>query len=291
MTPGVCSACPRARWPASRHHAARRPPAQDRTQGSSPLRPRAVHRDRAPPLFPARTPAPPGDRGRRSPLPCPPGRSRTTAPQAGADSASLPGEAAGVPGCCPVSLWRTGPRKRCRGPSACGHTITGVLACAGCVEWPPIIWEAGVTCRTLLGVARPVGGRIVGKGGHAQRVSVDDLSLGAAVARAQDGDETAFAVLYRLVQPGLHGYLRGMVGEGAEDVAAAAWREIGCRGSAATGTDSAAGRRASPAARRAATSAVVARRPARQEAPGSRRPGTPSPPRPGPRRPPGRRRP
>ncbi|MFM9500284.1 RNA polymerase sigma factor [Streptomyces galilaeus] len=66
----------------------------------------------------------------------------------------------------------------------------------------------------------------MGKGGHAQRVSVDDLSLGAAVARAQDGDETAFAVLYRLVQPGLYGYLCGMVGEGAEDVAAAAWREI-----------------------------------------------------------------
>uniref|UniRef100_UPI003EBF19E0 RNA polymerase sigma factor n=1 Tax=Streptomyces sp. Tue6028 TaxID=2036037 RepID=UPI003EBF19E0 len=31
---------------------------------------------------------------------------------------------------------------------------------------------------------------------------------------------------YRLVQPGLLGYLRGTVGAGAEDVAAAAWREI-----------------------------------------------------------------
>ncbi|WP_399475423.1 RNA polymerase sigma factor [Streptomyces sp. RLA2-12] len=56
--------------------------------------------------------------------------------------------------------------------------------------------------------------------------SADDLALGAAVAQAQDGDEAAFAVLYRFVQPGLLGYLRGTVGEGAEVVAAAAWREI-----------------------------------------------------------------
>ncbi|MFD3656479.1 sigma factor [Streptomyces sp. NPDC058620] len=33
-------------------------------------------------------------------------------------------------------------------------------------------------------------------------------------------------MLYRLVQPGLLGYLRGTVDEGAEDVAAAAWPEI-----------------------------------------------------------------
>ncbi|WP_461070389.1 RNA polymerase sigma factor [Streptomyces pseudoechinosporeus] len=57
-------------------------------------------------------------------------------------------------------------------------------------------------------------------------MSADDLALGTAVAQAQDGDEAAFAVLYRLVQPGLLGYLRGTVDEGAEDVAAAAWREI-----------------------------------------------------------------
>ncbi|WP_308298809.1 sigma-70 family RNA polymerase sigma factor [Streptomyces sp. GESEQ-35] len=64
------------------------------------------------------------------------------------------------------------------------------------------------------------------KTGRAQRVSPDDLALGAAVARAQDGDEAAFTVLYRSVQPGLLGYLRGTVAERAEDVAAAAWREI-----------------------------------------------------------------
>ncbi len=50
--------------------------------------------------------------------------------------------------------------------------------------------------------------------------------MGAAVARAQDGDETAFAVAYRIVQPGLLGYLRGFVGDDAEDVASDAWLEI-----------------------------------------------------------------
>jgi RNA polymerase sigma-70 factor (ECF subfamily) len=53
-----------------------------------------------------------------------------------------------------------------------------------------------------------------------------DAELGAAVARAQDGDEAAFAVVYRMVQPGLLGYLRGLVGQDAEDVASEAWLEI-----------------------------------------------------------------
>ncbi|WP_033328164.1 RNA polymerase sigma factor [Streptomyces yerevanensis] len=53
-----------------------------------------------------------------------------------------------------------------------------------------------------------------------------DEELGAAVARAQDGDDTAFAVAYRIVQPGLLGYLRGFVGVDAEDVASDAWLEI-----------------------------------------------------------------
>lgn len=53
-----------------------------------------------------------------------------------------------------------------------------------------------------------------------------DGELGAAVARAQSGDEHAFAVACRIVQPGLLGYLRGMVGDDAEDVAADAWLEI-----------------------------------------------------------------
>ncbi|MDG4862774.1 RNA polymerase sigma factor [Streptomyces sp. T-3] len=53
-----------------------------------------------------------------------------------------------------------------------------------------------------------------------------DEELGAAVARAQEGDEGAFEVAYRLVQPGILGYLRGLVGDEAEDVAAEAWLEI-----------------------------------------------------------------
>ncbi|GAA4903765.1 RNA polymerase sigma factor [Streptomyces coeruleoprunus] len=54
----------------------------------------------------------------------------------------------------------------------------------------------------------------------------NDAELGAAVARAQLGDEDGFARAYRMVQPGLLGYLRGLVGEDAEDVAADAWLEI-----------------------------------------------------------------
>lgn len=66
----------------------------------------------------------------------------------------------------------------------------------------------------------------MGQGGEPRRVQTYDGELGAAVARAQEGDEAAFAVAYRLVQPGLLGYLRGLVGEDAEDVASDAWLEI-----------------------------------------------------------------
>ncbi|WP_370412613.1 RNA polymerase sigma factor [Streptomyces fradiae] len=54
----------------------------------------------------------------------------------------------------------------------------------------------------------------------------DDATLQHAVERAQDGDDEAFAYVYRIVQPGLLGYLRGLVGESAEDVASDAWLEI-----------------------------------------------------------------
>jgi RNA polymerase sigma factor (sigma-70 family) len=66
----------------------------------------------------------------------------------------------------------------------------------------------------------------LGQGGEPRRGHAYDGELGAAVTRAQDGDEAAFAVAYRLVQPGLLGYLRGMVGDDAEDVASDAWLEI-----------------------------------------------------------------
>ncbi|MDX2594081.1 MULTISPECIES: RNA polymerase sigma factor [Streptomyces] len=66
----------------------------------------------------------------------------------------------------------------------------------------------------------------MGQGREPRRQQARDGELGAAVARAQDGDESAFAVAYRIVQPGLLGYLRGLVGEDAEDVASDAWLEI-----------------------------------------------------------------
>jgi RNA polymerase sigma-70 factor (ECF subfamily) len=69
----------------------------------------------------------------------------------------------------------------------------------------------------------------VGRGGEHRRAGARDEELGAAVERAQEGDEAAFAVAYRMVQPGLVGYLRGLVGhdgETAEDIAAEAWLEI-----------------------------------------------------------------
>lgn len=66
----------------------------------------------------------------------------------------------------------------------------------------------------------------MGQGGEPRRGRASDGELGAAVARAQDGDEAAFAVAYRIVQPGLLGYLRGLVGDEAEDVASDAWLEI-----------------------------------------------------------------
>jgi RNA polymerase sigma-70 factor (ECF subfamily) len=51
--------------------------------------------------------------------------------------------------------------------------------------------------------------------------------LGAAVERAQGGDEAAFTVLYRLVDPLLLNYVRTIVGPGdAEDVTSEAWLEI-----------------------------------------------------------------
>src|SRR5262245_41452410 len=52
----------------------------------------------------------------------------------------------------------------------------------------------------------------------------DDLA--ELVREAAGGDEVAFRLLYRAVQPGLLRYLRGLVGEDAEDVASEAWLQI-----------------------------------------------------------------
>lgn len=50
--------------------------------------------------------------------------------------------------------------------------------------------------------------------------------LSAAVRAARDGDQEAFRLLYREVQPGLLRYLRGLVGEDAEDLASETWLQV-----------------------------------------------------------------
>lgn len=50
--------------------------------------------------------------------------------------------------------------------------------------------------------------------------------LSAAVQAARDGNQEAFRVLYREVQPGLLRYLRGLVGPDAEDLASETWLQI-----------------------------------------------------------------
>lgn len=64
------------------------------------------------------------------------------------------------------------------------------------------------------------------KGGGGRRAQTYDAELGEAVVRAQSGDEAAFAAAYRIVHPPLLGFLRGLVGDDAEDVASDAWLEI-----------------------------------------------------------------
>src|SRR5204863_4487806 len=54
--------------------------------------------------------------------------------------------------------------------------------------------------------------------------SVDPIAELARAAAA--GDEDSFRALYREVQPGLLRYLRGLVGDEAEDVASEAWLQI-----------------------------------------------------------------
>ena len=60
----------------------------------------------------------------------------------------------------------------------------------------------------------------------AARQMTESDELGAWVDRAQRGDEDAFRAIYRAVQPGLLRYLRGIVGDEAEDVASEAWSQI-----------------------------------------------------------------
>lgn len=55
---------------------------------------------------------------------------------------------------------------------------------------------------------------------------MDNEAFSTSLALARGGDEAAFARLYRMVQPGLLRYLRGMALDAAEDVAAEAWLEV-----------------------------------------------------------------
>lgn len=55
---------------------------------------------------------------------------------------------------------------------------------------------------------------------------MDDTELGRAVTRARDGDEVAFGVVYRELHPMLLGYLRGLIGNDADDVASETWHDI-----------------------------------------------------------------
>jgi RNA polymerase sigma-70 factor (ECF subfamily) len=59
-----------------------------------------------------------------------------------------------------------------------------------------------------------------------RRTRPEDGRLGRAVARARAGDEGAFCDVYRTVQPMLLRYVRGIVGDDADDVASDAWHDI-----------------------------------------------------------------
>ena len=65
-----------------------------------------------------------------------------------------------------------------------------------------------------------------GASGAALPAGAPGPDLDTALGRARHGDEEAFRLLYRAVQPGLLRYLRLLVGEDAEDVASEAWLQI-----------------------------------------------------------------
>jgi RNA polymerase sigma-70 factor (ECF subfamily) len=52
------------------------------------------------------------------------------------------------------------------------------------------------------------------------------VDLAPLVRAAADGDDRAFRLLYRTVQPGILRYLRALVGNDAEDVASETWLQI-----------------------------------------------------------------
>ncbi|MDX3094529.1 RNA polymerase sigma factor [Streptomyces sp. ME01-24h] len=66
----------------------------------------------------------------------------------------------------------------------------------------------------------------MGKAEVRRRNRLGQGELGDAIRRARGGDETAFAAVYREVHPMLLGYLHGLVGDEAEDVASETWHDI-----------------------------------------------------------------
>lgn len=52
------------------------------------------------------------------------------------------------------------------------------------------------------------------------------VDLTEPLSAAREGDDAAFSVIYRAVQPALLRYVRGLVGDDAEDVTSEAWAQI-----------------------------------------------------------------
>lgn len=76
-----------------------------------------------------------------------------------------------------------------------------------------------------------------GEGEAAVRPALPWADLTSIVARAVKGDEDAFRSIYVAVQPGLLRYLRGLVGDDAEDVASETWSQIARSLDSFTGDD------------------------------------------------------
>ena len=81
----------------------------------------------------------------------------------------------------------------------------------------PLPWSPPGEPRSAGGSRRPLFGMASFPDGEA---------MSEAVLAARDGDDTAFGLLYRAVQPRILRYLRLLVGPEAEDVASEAWLHI-----------------------------------------------------------------
>ncbi|MFF1379899.1 RNA polymerase sigma factor [Streptomyces sp. NPDC058308] len=64
------------------------------------------------------------------------------------------------------------------------------------------------------------------QGGEHRRSAACDDELTRALKEAREGNERAFAAVYRCVHPGILRFLRGLVRDDAEDVASEAWLQI-----------------------------------------------------------------